>query len=52
MSVFMSTVIDWVTEIKYLSDEMFPDAEKIIPVMDNLNPHKAASLYKAFPGES
>ena len=28
---------------------MFPDAEKIILVMDNLNTHKAASLYKAFP---
>ena len=28
---------------------MSPDAEKIILVMDNLNTHKAASLYKAFP---
>ena len=28
---------------------MFPDAKKIILVMDNLNTHKAASLYKAFP---
>ena len=28
---------------------MFPNAEKIILVMDNLNTHKAASLYKAFP---
>ena len=36
-------------EIKYLSDEMFPDTKKIILVMDNLNTHKAASLYKAFP---
>ncbi len=43
------TAIDWAAEIKYLSDEMFPDAEKIILVMDNLNTHKAASLYKAFP---
>ena len=25
-----------------------PDAEKIILVMDNLNTHKATSLYKAF----
>ena len=41
--------IDWAQEIKYLSDVMFPDAEKIILVMDNLNTHKAASLYKAFP---
>ena len=41
--------IDWAQEIQYLSDVMFPDAEKIILVMDNLNTHKAASLYKAFP---
>ena len=43
------TAFDWAMEIKYLSDEMFPDAKKIILVMDNLNTHKAASLYKAFP---
>lgn len=47
------TAIDWAMEIKYLSDEMFPDAKKIILVMDNLNTHKAASLYKAFqPSEA
>lgn len=40
-------------EIKYLSDVMFPDAEKIIWVMDNLNTHKPASLYKTFkPAEA
>lgn len=43
------TAIDWAMGIKYLSDEMFPAAKKIILVMDNLNTHKAASLYKAFP---
>lgn len=43
------TAIDWAMEIKYLSDEMYPDAEKIILVVDNLNTHKASSLYKAFP---
>lgn len=43
------TAIDWAMEIKYLPDEMFPDAKKIILVMNNLNTHKAASLYKAFP---
>jgi hypothetical protein len=42
------TAIDWAQEIQYLSDVMFPDAEKIM-AMDNLNTHKAASLYKAFP---
>jgi len=43
------TAIDWAAEIKYLVDIMYPDAEKIVLVMDNLNTHKAASLYKAFP---
>ena len=28
---------------------MYPDAEKIILVMDNLNTHKPASLYKKYP---
>ena len=43
------TALDWAYEIKYLCDEMYPDAEKIILVMDNLNTHKPSSLYKAFP---
>ena len=43
------TAIDWALEIRYLADEMYPDAEKIILVMDNLNTHKPASLYKIFP---
>ena len=42
------TAIDWAMEIKYLADEMYPDVEKIILVMDNLNTHKTASLYKVF----
>lgn len=43
------TALDWAEEIKYLADVMYPDAEKIILVMDNLNTHKAASLYKRYP---
>ena len=30
------TAFDWAEEIKYLADVMYPDAEKIILVMDNL----------------
>lgn len=41
--------LDWAAEIKYLVDVMYPDAGKILLVMDNLNTHKAASLYKAYP---
>ena len=45
------TAVDWAEEIKYLVDEMYPDVEKIILVMDNLNTHKPASLYKTYPPE-
>lgn len=45
------TATDWAEEIKYLVDEMYPDAERIILVMDNLNTHKPASLYKKYPPE-
>ena len=45
------TAVDWAEEIKYLVDVMYPDAEKIILVMDNLNTHKPASLYKKYPPE-
>ena len=43
------TAIDWAEEIKYLVDVSYPDSEKIVLVMDNLNTHALSSLYKAFP---
>ena len=43
------TATDWAEEIKYLSDVMYPEAEKIVLVMDNINTHKPASLYKKYP---
>lgn len=43
------TAIDWAEEIKYLVEVSYPDSEKIVLVMDNLNTHALASLYKAFP---
>ena len=45
------TAVDWAEEIKYLVDEMYPNAEKIILVMDNLNTHKPSSLYKKYKPE-
>ncbi len=45
------TALDWAEQIKYLCDIMFPEAEKIVLVMDNLNTHKPASLYKRFHPE-
>ena len=39
--------------LRKLSDEMYPDAEIIVLVQDNLNTHSPASLYEAFePAEA
>ncbi len=44
---------DFAKAIKELVDERYPDAEKIVLVMDNLNTHTPASLYEAFqPAEA
>jgi hypothetical protein len=43
--------VDWANQIKWLVDEVYPDVEKIVLVMDNLNTHKISSLYKFFPPE-
>jgi hypothetical protein len=45
------TQVDWAQCMRDLSDRHFPDAEKITIVMDNLNTHKPASFYEAFPPE-
>lgn len=42
------TAVDWAAQVKWLVDEAYPDADKIVLVMDNLNTHTTASLYKAF----
>lgn len=42
---------DWANQIKWLIDEIYPNVEKIVLVMDNLNTHKISSLYKFFPPE-
>jgi hypothetical protein len=43
------TKIDFAEVIRELVDVDFPAAQKIVLVMDNLNTHKPASLYEAFP---
>jgi hypothetical protein len=45
------TKIEWAHQIKKLVTVDFPDAEKIVLVMDNLDIHTMGSLYKAFPPE-
>ena len=43
------TGVDYAHLLKQLADDFFPDARKIVLVQDNLNTHKPASLYEAFP---
>src|SRR6266702_5636571 len=43
------TLIDWAHCVKDLLDVHYPDAERGVLVQDNLNTHKPASLYEAFP---
>ena len=45
------TAVDYARVLKELSDVHLPDAKKILLVQDNLNIHKPASLYEAFPAK-
>ena len=41
--------VDWADFIKGMLEERYPDAAKVVLVMDNLNTHNVSSLYEAFP---
>jgi hypothetical protein len=44
---------DWAECVRRMVDELYPDAERIVLVQDNLNTHTPASLYEAFaPSEA
>ncbi len=43
------TAIDFAEAMKILVDQLYPDTLQITVVLDNLNTHTKASLYKAFP---
>jgi hypothetical protein len=43
------TAVDYAQVLKTIADLNFPKAKKITLVQDNLNTHKPASLYEAFP---
>jgi hypothetical protein len=45
------TMKDWAREVKYLLEVCYPNAKKIVLVMDNLNTHTITSLYETFPAE-
>ena len=42
---------DWAECIKYIADELYPEVDGLIIVMDNLNTHTHASLYSRFSPE-
>jgi hypothetical protein len=45
------TAVDFAEVLRWLVEGAFPEAEKVVLVCDNLNTHKAASLYEAFEPE-
>jgi len=45
------TKIDWAHRVKWILDNQYPDTEKVVMVMDNLNTHVISSLYETFPPE-
>jgi transposase len=45
------TAVDFAEQMRKLVDEHYPQAEKVRVVLDNLNTHTPASLYKAFEAE-
>jgi hypothetical protein len=45
------TAKDFAEVLRWLVEDLHPDAEKVVLVMDNLNTHKLASLYETFPPE-
>jgi len=47
------TAADFARFLRVVSDELYPDAEKVVLVCDNLNTHTPAALYEAFePAEA
>jgi hypothetical protein len=45
------TAKDFAEVVRWLVEEVHPDVAVVVLVMDNLNTHKAASLYEAFPAD-
>lgn len=45
------TRLDWAEAMRELSDEIYPEADKIVVVLDNLNTHTPAAFYLAFEPE-
>jgi hypothetical protein len=43
------TAKDFAEVLRWLAEDVYTQADRIVLVMDNLNTHKLASLYEAFP---
>ena len=43
--------VEWATVMKQVSDVLYPQAEKIIVVLDNLNTHTPSAFYENFEPE-
>jgi hypothetical protein len=43
------TKVDFARQMQHLVDVRYPDAERIVLVLDNLNTHTPAALYATFP---
>jgi hypothetical protein len=45
------TAVDFAEVLRWLAEDVYGEAEKVVLVMDNLNTHKLASLYEALEPE-
>lgn len=45
------TAVDYARQLQHLAEVVYPHADKIVLVQDNLNTHRLASLYAVFPPE-
>ena len=45
------TATDFAEVLRWLAEDVYPEADQIVLVMDNLNTHRLASLYEAFAPE-
>lgn len=43
------TAVDFAEVVRWLVEDVYTEADKVVLVLDNLNTHKLASLYAAFP---
>ena len=43
--------VDWATVMKKVADELYPQVEKIVVVLDNLNTHTPSAFYETFAPE-